>query len=92
MEYCSHRFVSVNFDGRLRYAIAAFKAAIIANPSPVSVAQRDNTMVIAAKFELRVADYNFRPAALESFPLYFCYGCVCGASTIERPIHGLESP
>ena len=70
MEYCSHRFVSLKVDGRLRHAIALTRASVVGDTFPSHENPRD-AMVVADKCELKVIDYSFRPEALDSCPLYF---------------------
>ena len=71
MEYCSHRFVSLMIEARLRRAMGVVTAASRGDSLPSLDADKRIGIGVANKCEVTEVDYNFRPEALISFPLYF---------------------
>ena len=84
MEYCSHSFVPLFLETQLRSAVADVYRRV--SPATAETALRaEGGNIYQAKWKPLVgpSDYDYRPAQLEQFPLYFCMaGCdACSAST-----------
>ena len=70
MGYCSHEFVSCTFETLLRKAFASVHVRLLGQAMPANHQVRSD-LPLPVKVALGVADYSFRPSALENFPLYF---------------------
>ena len=68
-EYCSHKFVGLFFHRMFQKAIACVHGHVGKAASSNGV-ETSSHMRVRTKLQIEVADYPYRPLALERFPLY----------------------
>ena len=71
MKYCSHEFQNFGVDGVIRACIALVAIRARHEPWQQPLDGSHFLMKVQTKSRLRVEDYTFRPAELESYSLYF---------------------